>query len=60
MRCLIQQVLHAMDTELFASGAGKQHLIVTSWWFLQPGLQYRACGFGQGYTAFFPPLSDDS
>jgi len=56
---LVQQVLHAMDTEPFPSGAGKQHTLVTALWLSQSGFQHGACGIGQGYAAFFTPLADD-
>ena len=55
---LVQHVLHAMDTEPFTSGAGKQHIFVTALWLSQPGFQHSSRGFGQGYAAFLAPLAD--
>ena len=36
---LVQQVLHAVDAESFALGAGKQQIAITSLWLSQPGFQ---------------------
>ena len=41
----VQQVLHAMDAEPVTFSAGKQHVIVTALWFLQPGFQHSLLEF---------------
>jgi hypothetical protein len=55
---LVQQVLHAMNTESLPSGAGKQHGTVPSRWLVQPGCQHGTGGLGEGDTAFFTPLAN--
>ena len=57
---LVQQVLHAMDAETCALGAGKQHVTVTALRLTQPGFQHGERGSGDGCAAFFAPLADDA
>ena len=57
---LIQQVLHAMNTELFASGAGKQNIVFTALRLTKPGFQHLACRIGQRYTPFLATFADDT
>ena len=55
---LVQQVLHAMDAEPFAVGAGKQHTAVTSLRLTKPTFQHGECQFGDGCAALLPPFPD--
>ena len=55
---LVQQVLHAMDAEAFALGAGKQHVTVTPLRLPQPGFHYGECGSGDGCAAFLTSFAD--
>ena len=57
---LIQQVLHAMNTEPLPSGAGKQNIIFTALRLTKPGFQHLACRFGQRYTPLLATLADDT
>ena len=55
---LFQQVLHAMDAETCALGAGKQHVTATALRLTQPAFQHGERGSGDGCAAFLAPLAD--
>ena len=55
-----QQVLHAVDAETVAPGAGKEHVAVTALRFSKPGFQHGMCGFGERCATFFAALADQA
>src|SRR6267378_794356 len=57
---LVQHVLHAVDGETFALGAGEQHVLITPLRLAQPGFHHGACGTGERCAAFLAPLPDDA
>lgn len=56
MRCLVQQVLHAVDAEASASGVWEQH--VTALRLAQPGFQHGECRSCNGCTTFLAALAN--
>jgi len=57
---LVQQVLHAVDGETCAFGAGEQYVPMPWWRFTEPGFHHGACRSGKGCAAFLAPLADDA
>src|SRR5580658_10976766 len=55
-----QQVLHTVDAETFTLSAGKEHVVITTLCFSEPGFQHGECGLSKRCTAFFAALSDHS
>ena len=55
---LVQQVLHAMDSEASAPGAGKQYLAAASLRLAQPSFYHSERRFGDRGAAFLSPLAD--
>jgi integrase/recombinase XerD len=53
-----QQILHAVEAETFALGAGKEHVALTPLRFSKPGFQHGECGLGKRCAAFFAALAD--
>jgi hypothetical protein len=56
---LVQHVLHAMDTQTFAFGAGKQDLPVATLSLTQPGGQDSLRRLGHWCTALLAAFADD-
>ena len=57
---LVQQVLHAVDAETFALGAGKEHVAISALRLAQPGFQDGERGLGDRRTAFLATLANDA
>ena len=56
---LVQQILHAMNGQSLASGAGKEHILNAAGWLAQPSLQNGTSRLRQWRTALFATLSYD-
>ena len=57
---LVQQILHAVDGETFAHGAGKQHIPFAPLWLTQPGFHHGACGSRKRCAAFLASFPEDT
>src|SRR2546425_9931611 len=55
----VQHVLHAVNRETAARGAGKEDVARATTWLTQPPLEHLACRAGQWRAALFPSFADD-
>ena len=52
----VQQVLHAIYSKFFTFRVGKEHIVSTTRWFLQPGIKTVRVALANGVQRFLRPF----